>query len=237
MMGLVYKEWRQNRFFILLMIFCALLPFMMMLYNKDMVTNAEEASNFRILCTVIAFLGAGGIQTMVLQGDDRKIWGYWITATPDGYCGFIRVKYEMVFAMTVLFVTCLQMFDGLFCAAAADMGWEMTGSMSAFAVPLAFLQIILRATDIPFTLRYGNKKGSIIKLIYSILFVIIISVLILTNAGNFSVILFESGEKLFNEDNVSLALGILCVVALAAYYISYRISCRVYLKGVEQYDK
>ena len=119
---------------------------------------------------------------------------------------------------------------------AADKGWELTGSISSVAVPLAFLQMILRATDIPFALRYGNKKGGITKLIYSIAFVIIISVLILTNAGNFSVILYESGEKLFTEDNISLALGIVCMIALTAYYISYRISCRVYLKGVEQYD-
>ncbi len=237
MTGLVYKEWKQNRFFILMMIACGLLPFVMILYNREIVTNPEEMSNFRIICTVIAFLAAGCIQTMVLQGDDRKIWGYWITAAPDGYCGFIRVKYEMVFAMIVLFVTSLRMFDELFCAAAADKGWELTSSMSTFAIPLAFLQVLLRATDIPFTLRYGNKKGGIIKLIYCILFVIIISVLVLTNAGNIDVILFETGEKLFTEDNLTLALGILCVIALAAYYISYRISCRVYLKGVEQYDK
>ncbi|MBQ9899455.1 MAG: ABC-2 transporter permease [Ruminococcus sp.] len=237
MTGLVYKEWKQNRFFILMMIACGLLPFVMILYNREIVTNAEEMGNFRTICTVIAFLAAGGIQTMVLNGDDRKIWGYWITAAPEGYRGFIRVKYEMVFAMIVLFVTSLRMFDELFCAAAADKGWELTGSMSTFAIPLAFLQMLLRATDIPFTLRYGNKKGGIIKLIFSVLFVIIISVLVLTNAGNIDVILFETGEKLFTEDNLSLALGILCVIAPAAYYISYRISCRVYLKGVEQYDK
>ncbi len=236
MTGLVYKEWKHNRFFILLMIACGLLPFIMILYNRDIVTNTEEMYNFRIICTVIAFLVAGGIQTMVLMGDDRKIWGYWITATPEGYRGFIRVKYEMVFAMIVLFITSLQTFDRLFSAAAADKGWELTGSISSVAVPLAFLQMILRATDIPFALRYGNKKGGITKLIYSIAFVIIISVLILTNAGNFSVILYESGEKLFTEDNILLALGIVCMIALTAYYISYRISCRVYLKGVEQYD-
>ena len=42
---------------------------------------------------------------------------------------------------------------------------------------------------------------------------------------------------LIAEGSVSLALGILSVLALAAYYISYRISCRIYLKGVEQYDR
>lgn len=237
MTGLVYKEWKQNRFFILLMIGCGLLPFIIMLNNREIITNAEEMGRFRTLCIVIAFLAAGGIQTMVLKGDDRKIWGYWVTATPDGYRGFIRVKYEMVFAMIVLFLTSLQLFNGLLCAAAAGKGWVLTGSISTVAVPLVFLQIILRAIDIPFTLRYGNKKGAVIKLIYSLAFVILISILILTNFCNFSIVLFGFGEKLFAEGSVSLALGILSVLALAAYYISYRISCLIYLKGVEQYDR
>lgn len=232
MTGLVYKEWKQNRCFILSMILCGAVP-LCFLIEKDIFKDINILRTFGMIS---AFLVAGGLQTMVLRGDDRKLWGYWITSTSEGYKGFLRVKYEMVFSMVVLFMFSLQMFDELFCAIAADIGLTEVGDIGNIGITLVFIQLLLRAIDIPFTLRYGNKKGSLIKLIYSLVFTIIISVMILTNFCNFSVILFETGKKLFNADNLSLVFGVFSVLVLVIYYLSYRISCRIYLKGVEQYD-
>ena len=233
MTGLVYKEWKQNRWFILSMILCGALP-TVFLFEKDIIGDINTVRTFGTIC---AFLVAGGLQTMVLRGDDRKLWGYWITASAEGYKGFLRVKYEMVFGMVVLFLFSLHMFDELFCAVAADIGLTEVEDISNIGIPLIFLQLLLRAIDIPFTLRYGNKKGSLIKLIYSLVFVIILSVVLLTNFCNLSVILFESGENLFTGDHLSLLFGVFAVSVLVIYYLSYRISCRIYLKGVEQYDQ
>ena len=232
MTGLVYKEWKQNCWFILSMILCGAAPLLFLL-EKDIIGDINTTRTFGM---VSAFLIAGGLQTMVLRGDDRKLWGYWITASADGYKGFLRVKYEMVFGMVVLFMFSLQMFDALICAAAADIGITEIRDLSNISVPLIFAQLLLRAIDIPFTLRYGNKKGTLIKLIYSLVFTIIISAMILTNFCNFSVVMFETGEKLFSGDNLSLVFGVFTVSVLVIYYLSYRISCSIYLKGVEQYD-
>ena len=232
MTGLVYKEWKQNRWFILSMILCGALP-LVFLFEKDIIGDINTVRTFGTIC---AFLVAGGLQTMVMRGDDRKLWGYWLTSTSGGCKGFLRVKYEMVFGMVVLFMFSLQMFDKLICAVAFDVGTTEIGEISNVSVPLIFVQLLLRAIDIPFTLRYGNKKGSLIKLIYSLVFTIIISVMIVTNLCNFSVALFETGEKLFSGDNLSMIFGILSVSVIVIYYLSYRISCRIYLKGVEQYD-
>ena len=46
----------------------------------------------------------------------------------------------------------------------------------------------------------------------------------------------EMVRKVFNENNSSLILSLGLIVCLALYYLSYRITCRLYLKGVEQYD-
>ena len=232
MTGLVYKEWKQNCWFILSMILCGATPLLFLL-EKDIIGDINATRTFGMAS---AFLIAGGLQTMVLIGDDRKMWGYWITASADGYKGFLRVKYEMVLGMVVLFMFSLQMFDALICAAAADIGITEIRDLSNISVPLIFAQLLLRAIDIPFTLRYGNKKGTLIKLIYSLVFTIIISAMILTNFCDFSVVLFETGEKLFSGDNLSLVFGVFTVSVLVIYYLSYRISCSIYLKGVEQYD-
>ncbi len=233
MTGFVFKEWKQNRWFILSMILCGALPAVFFL-EKDIFNDINV---LRIFGMISAFLVAGGLQTMVLMGDDRRLWGYWVTSTSEGYKGFLRVKYEMVFGMVLLFLFSLQTVDSLICAAAADIGITEIRDISIIMIPLAFLQILLRSVDIPFTLRYGNKKGSLIKLIYSLVFAIILSVIILTNICNSSVILFDAFKKLFTGDHLSLLFGVFAVSVLVIYYLSYRISCRIYLKGVEQYDR
>ena len=48
--------------------------------------------------------------------------------------------------------------------------------------------------------------------------------------------MIDACRKVFSVQNSSLILSVGLVVCLALYYLSYRITCRLYLKGVEQYD-
>ena len=234
MTGLVYKEWKQNRWFILSMILCGFAPLFVLLLMRGEISNIGNAP-LRIGGMIAGFLVAGALQMLVLRGDDRKLWGYWITATPDGYKGFLRVKYEMIFAMVVLFLFSMQCVDRGYCAVAADMGITEIDEVSGIAVPLCFVQILSRAIDIPFVYRFGSKKGSIIKMIFMVTGAVVISVLMILNAEHFDTII-EMCKKVFNVQNSSLILSVCLVVCLALYYLSYRITCRLYLKGVEQYD-
>ena len=234
MTGLVYKEWKQNRWFILSMILCGFAPLFVLLLLRGEISNIGNAL-IHIGGLIAGFLVAGALQMLVLRGDDRKLWGYWITATPDGYKGFLRVKYEMIFAMIVLFLFSLQCVDRGYCAFAADIGMTEIEEISGIVVPLCFVQILFRAIDIPFVYRFGSKKGSIIKMIFMVTGAVVISVLMILNAEHFDTVI-EMCKKVFNVQNSSLILSGCLVVCLALYYLSYRITCRLYLKGVEQYD-
>ena len=234
MTGLVYKEWKQNRWFILSMILCGFAPLLVLLLLRGVIPKADNIE-LRIGGLIAGFLAAGALQLLVLHGDDRKLWGYWITSTSDGYKGFLRVKYEIIFAMIVLFLFSLQFVDIGYCAVNADMGMTDAGSISDIAFLLGFVQILLRATDIPFTYRFGSKKGNFIKLICMVTLAIMLCVLLILNVDNIDKIT-DIGRKIFNEHTSSLILSLGLVVCLALYYLSYRITCRLYLKGVEQYD-
>ena len=177
MKGLVYKEWKQNRWYILSMILCGAAPLLVLLFFHSQISDIGEAP-LRIGGLIAGFLTAGALQMLVLRGDDRKLWGYWITAAPDGYKGFLRVKYEMIFAMIVLFLFTLQCVDRGYCAFAADMGNTEVAEISGIAVLLCFVQILLRAIDIPFVYRFGSKKGSFVKLICMIVLTIILLALL-----------------------------------------------------------
>ena len=234
MTGLVYKEWKQNRLFILSMILCGSAPLIVLLLMRGEIKDIGEAP-IRIGGMIAGFLAAGALQMMVLRGDDRKLWGYWITATPYGYKGFLRVKYEMIFAMIVLFLFTLQCVDRGYCAVAADVGTRDVGEISGIAVLLCFVQILFRAIDIPFVYRFGSKKGSFVKLICLIVLTIILLALLILNTERYDAIIAMC-KKVAGGQNSSLILSVGLVVCLALYYLSYRITCRLYLKGVEQYD-
>ena len=88
MKGLVYKEWKQNHMFILSMILCAIAPFAIV-----QLLEGERSAIVCIIGLIIGFLAAGALQMMVLNGDDRKLWSYWVSSTADGYRGFLRNKY------------------------------------------------------------------------------------------------------------------------------------------------
>jgi hypothetical protein len=234
MTGLVYKEWKQNRLFILSMILCGTAPLLALLLMRGALPDTGDTP-LRIGGLITGFLAAGALQMLVLRGDDRRQWSYWITATPDGYKGFLRVKYEMVFAMIVLLLFSLQFTDMLYCAVAADTEKTEIAQISGAAVLLGFVQILFRAIDIPFFYRFGSKKGSFIKLICVVAFVIFLVALILLNADHLNNII-DTGREIFTGYNSSLILSAGLVVCTALYYLSYRITCKLYLKGAEQYD-
>ena len=235
MTGLVYKEWKQNRLLILSMILCGSAPVIALLLIRSEIHDISDA-HVRIGGLIAGLLAAGALQMLVLRGDDRRLWSYWITATPGGYREFLRVKYEMIFGMIVLFMFTVKFVDMGFCAAAADMGKGDMMQISGAALPLCFVQILFRAIDIPFVYRFGSKKGSYIKLICMLAGSMILAALLLLNMEHFDAVA-EVCIKIFNVKNSPLILSAGLAVCPALYYLSYRITCNLYLKGAEHYDR
>ena len=232
MTGLVYKEWKQNRWFILSMLLCACAPLLMLLWSQSSIREADDINTLRLFGLIAGLLAAGALQLMVLRGDNRRLWGHWVSATAEGYRGFLRVKYEMIFGMIVLFLFSLQCVDMAYCAFAADTGQTDIVSLSDFAIPLCFLQILFRAIDIPFIYRFGSKKGSMIKMI-CLLAVTLLAIVLLLLHPDFMETFAALRVRLFTEFSASLLL--VCILGL--YCLSYRVTCRLYLRGVEQYEQ
>ena len=243
MTGLIYKEWRQNRLYIILTAFCGVaagfIPIpMILLDGKGLQSLSEEHGMIvRAIALLLGFLGTGALQNLAVRGDDRKAWSVFIASSPEGADGFLRIKYEMIFAMSVLTVAFCLLSEQLLGAVMFDVTGKALPSLSGVYMTLVFLQLLLRATDLPFIIRFGDKRGGMIKMIAIVLLFIALTVVIMINPGDMAVKLANWIESGFDGDVVSFVIGIFPFAAIGAYFLSYRISCRIYMKGAEQYDK
>ena len=88
--------------------------------------------------------------------------------------------------------------------------------------------------------RYGAKRGSIIKLIYmlslAILFTVIFAMVLPETIRDR---LIQKAIDLYHgqvSTGMMLAVGLYPWGALTAYCLSYKLSCKLFLKGVNRYD-
>ena len=244
MKGYFYKELKQNRLYLslisLLAICVAFLPIVIvMTEEKTMAKEAflafiQEGTELRILCAVAAVAFMLIIQTFTLKGDDKKLWSYFVASNPKGIKGFIFTKYGYILAMNVFYFALCSLSDLVFTFIANYIAGINVPLMTGIYFELLFLQIILCALDIPFTIRFGDKKGSSVKAIVSILLVIIIIFIFLINPVAIADIM---NNFLFNGEMPPFMEWILPVISIASFFVSAMISSKLYMKGVEQYYK
>ena len=101
---------------------------------------------------------------------------------------------------------------------------------------LSFLQIALRAFEYPFTVRFGVKAGSYIKTALGTLLALLTATVFIIFEDK--LVPFFSGfslKKLSRGANV--LVSVFPVLSVLLYIVSFKISCKLYPKGVERYDK
>ena len=249
MKGLIYKEWKQNRLLIagialLIPVMGFLAPYLF-LQEVDLgyPTNgvklsciSEAARGYWTAFMVLAFLAACFLHGLVFRGDDRKIWAVFTASTPSGVRGYLCVKYGLSLLLCLTALGTGELTNLILCI--IEPAWS---SYAFLLLKLTCCLVFMQALDMPFTVRFGVRNGSIIKTIAILVFALILAIAILTNPENIAGQLYE---LLFNEENADYVsnaarriVELFPVIALAAFCISYFISCRLYMKGAEQYDK
>lgn len=249
MTGLVYKEIRHNwRSLLMVLILPAVMAYPLCVFVISSIEQvpgqsfsfiehlrAGNGSLGAFTFLIAAFAEAGFFQGMVFREDDRKSFAMWIASTPEGVRGYIRIKYELIFVMMMLTLFSLQLgglITEMICGA-YEARWPV---MDSVMIMLSYLQIILRAIELPFTVRFGVKNGSIIKSIFLVILAILVLIVYLLYGEEIADVI-ASGDTERLGTAAQTVIAVLPVIALAMYYLSYRLSCKLYLKGAEQYDK
>lgn len=250
--GFLYKELRQNMKSIFAVM---LLPFFIMLLitvclaivslneeygGDDWVLRTLTSDLFRLASVGMGFYLVSGLLLSVFHGDDRKLWAYFTASAPKGVSRFLYTKYVLSFAMCGLYFVSCYVAENLL----ATIHWFVLGeemmSFTSIFVMIFFALVFMNSISIPLMLRFGEKKGSLIILI-AILFLAIAGMVIL------AIILENNPDKVFewligflkgeHGGLTMLLVGLFPAFSVGAYILSYKISCSIFMKGVNEYDK
>lgn len=242
MKGYLYKELKQNRLFLFLTFIAAgcaaFLPIILVMISEETMAKeaflvfARDGMLLRILCITVSFLASSAIQGLVFKDDDIKKWGYFVASTPKGIKGYIFTKYGLVAAMCLIMLASSVAFDCIFTLIANIIGGITVPYMAKIFVLLFFFQLLFNAVDLAFTIRFGIKRGSIIKTIFMIIvFIALVLILLFNPAG-----LAENFSEAIMEGNIPPFMKwVFPVISVIVYIISAMISCTLYMKGVDEY--
>lgn len=250
--GLLYKELKQNR---IMFIFAVLTPILLTVFpfcfsaievmagTSDIAGMFEMATNtiIRVLMFVCGIFVISGLMSEVFKGDDKKLWAYFVVSTPQGVKGFLYRKYVITLMMNLIYMVSGVFADNLLATVNYFVtGNEMTVNMQGLYISGVFILMSVSALDIPFMVRYGSKKGSIVKMIVmlsictaAIAVYNLISEELREKVTQAIVALFDGGAN----ETLMLILSLTPYIVFAAFLFSYKISCKVFMKGVNEYDK
>ncbi|SEH44846.1 ABC-2 family transporter protein [Ruminococcus flavefaciens] len=254
MTGLLYKELKLNSRKLILnllgaMIYPLLIIFVIKVCDADAKKGVDDEINQQMLTNVmsiiwlsaccIAYFFTAVIQNGLIPQDERKKWAYYVTSTPTGIKGFVGVKYLCSLFIGMVTVTILMFIQSL----AADMG-ALKVDATTIIVGAFYMQIFMRAIEFPLIFRFSSKVGYMVKSCIVVLICIVLFVYFLFGDTSMFANLETFWERFFKFVNdpeqmkkVYLWIGIIAVAVMPLYYLSYRLSVKWYLKGVENYAK
>lgn len=239
MSGLIFKEFYQNRKLLWFIFF----PFL--LIPGNIVSEAARgASPNSIMMSVmlyeaiIMFFGYM-VTTEMMKYDERKAWAAFIVSTPQAARGQVASKYYFSLIVLVGSAFVSYIYDVIACAA-ADLDFSALPIISN----LFFLLIFMLSVEIPFSIRFGSVNGSKYRAIIVIL--LLFAGMVYFLFGDLSIFgepekIAESLMKIINgeglPDALLILMGIFPYFSLAMFYLSYKLSCRLYIKGIESFEK
>ncbi len=233
MFGLIYKELVTRKKQLLIMIPIAALFAIMVI--ADAATKDEYVGVMLMLAAVCIILISGMFEQGSFENDETKKWLSFIGSAENGVRKQIGSKYLFNLFLMIAVFTYLEL---LFELAAAMTEKDLDMFFMALQL-MMFFQMIYRAVESPFLVAFGSKYGNNIRMI--VMLVLVFGFIVYALFGDLSI--FGSTEELllraqeFLTDKGSYFILLTPICAFALYYISFELSCRLYLHGGEYYEK
>ena len=256
MRGLIYKDLYLTKSKMIVSI--ALSAFVIGLSLLVFAIAGKRFTDPNLVCGFIGIIIVFYIPEMnnsfIMKTDAEKEWSFYGMSLPGGIKQIVAAKYMTVFIQYLsAYVLCVlnDIIFGLY------FGEPINSSIFVLFVIMIF--ILLNAVEMPIGFRFGFDKASQIRIFMTIVVVLIITVYLLF--GNIDWLMADDGlvqvvkrvidQVSDNPDVLSeevqrliskityinyIYAAVLVHLVVLSYYISYRISCRVFRKGVLRDD-
>lgn len=238
MSGLIFKEFYQNRKLLWFIFF----PFLLtpgIVSEAARGTSANSIMMSVMLYEVIIIFFGYMVTTEMMKYDERKAWAAFIISTPQAARGQVASKYGFSLIVLVGSVFVSYIYDVIACAAA-----DLDFSALPFISNLFFLLILMLSVEIPFSIRFGSVNGN--KYRAMIVILLLFAGMVYLLFGDISIFgepekIAESLIKLVKGEGIPDALliimGIFPYFSIVMFCLSYKLSCRLYTKGIESFEK
>lgn len=246
MLQLILKDFyvaRKNMlpFVFMLVMVQALLPLTMFFKSLDPNATTDDMMTMSLAMAAFPFLAILCVSSESLANEERSIWASFAISSPLGARGQVKSKYYMVFILNSIALVWVVVFDYLFAAIYDDL---MAGISTSIGMLTMGASLLLSAIELPLLIRFGIKAGSVYKVILFLVIFIIVGIYLLF--GDLSI--FGTPEEfsmwlksLFENEEfirvLTIFSGIEPMLTLGIYFLSYKLSCKLFCKGVENYER
>lgn len=245
MKGLLYKDFFLFRWTIVILAFAQIIltiiclglatSFSVAAQGEVTVESGMEIVFSTTVCYFLIFLFARLVSSELFARDERHSSIHFAFSTPPAIKGQLQSKYYtlLLIHLVILFVCFIT--DTIVVAIVGD------GIVSA-ALPCVLLfciSILLTAIKIPFIVRFGASAGFMVMALSSVVLFVLFGIYVLFGDISF----FFTDDPLaaiwefFQSGKVILLMSFVPYIAIALYYLSYRISLALYRKGAENYEQ
>ncbi len=241
MAGLLYREFILNKKNLLMIaggeVLVSFIMFIPFIFKDGYAETEFITALLSVFAFIMMFLILGMLTANFFEADETKKWAYFITSTPITGVGQIKEKYLFTLLLYIaLFIWCyfLEVLS-------AVLGGT---TLSIVAFEMLCIMLVTNAVEFPFLVRFGSKTGGHVKTAFFMVIMIIAFEYLFF--GDLTI--FGSPEKIYEfflklsdsgamSDITLVLMAIFPYFAVGLYYLSYKISCKLYLKGAEEYDR
>lgn len=247
MKGFLYKELVQNKLRLALTVLTALctvfLPLVLIIIDDEeasggvLYTFANDGGLLRGAIIVLGVIASWIITEWMPSGDRTKKWCYFTASTPSGIGGYMCSKYIfMALQSAMYFALCIGLSYLLRFIGDSVGGYDIPSFAKLF-MALYFIQLASIAVDFPFSVRFGERAGGIIKAAMYLSLTAIALLVLKNNPDGLLSSIEKLIKKLIASDFPSYFKFILASGAVLLYALSGVISKFLYLKGIEKHSK
>lgn len=235
MRGLLYKEMLSYKIEAIIILWVELMLTVVYISMPVIGIEGEELVMLATLCHWISFAIVGLLNCEVFRHDERKAWTSFAMSLPQATKGVVQSKYYMVLIVNTIMLFLVFLMDCILVGFSGD----IAVSTLLVAMMIYCWRMFLSAVEIPFILRFGYMSGMWVKGV--VLGIVLGSVVVYGLFGDISFFLegnvLEKIKTLFVEGNAIWILAWIPYLTVGIYYLSYRISLKLYQKGAENYEQ